>query len=127
MSGSETAIFFGDSANGAACFRQLEAALSLRYPSMETRVQKTQISFYDGGLFCCVSLPRGGRMRGSAIVVTFGLNVLIADPRVVELVEPYPGRWTHHVPVFGPEEIDEQLLAWIDWAHSFKRRAKRRR
>ena len=34
-------------------------------------------------------------------------------------VEPYPGRWTHHILVRTPEEIDGELLAWIDEAYAF--------
>ncbi|MGN0801429.1 MAG: DUF5655 domain-containing protein [Candidatus Faecivicinus sp.] len=108
-----------------SCFAKLQCAMSARYPAMEMRVQKMQISFYDRGLFCCVSLPRGRKMGKSAIVVTFGLEVPIADPRIAELVEPCPNRWTHHVAVAAPEEIDEQLLCWIDWAHGFRQKTFR--
>lgn len=117
--------FFQGNENAVSCFAKLQRAMSERYPAMEMRVQKTQISFYDHGLFCCVSLPRGRKMRGSAIVVTFGLEAPIVDPRIAELVEPWPNRWTHHVAVAAPEEIDEQLLCWIDWAHSFKQKTLR--
>ena len=33
--------------------------------------------------------------------------------------EPYPGRWTHHLLVSTPEELDGQLLAWLQEAYAF--------
>ena len=35
------------------------------------------------------------------------------SPRIDAAVEPYPNRWTHHVPVQGIEEIDEELMGWV--------------
>lgn len=34
-------------------------------------------------------------------------------------VEPYPGRWTHHILIDAPDQIDAQLLAWLQAAHAF--------
>lgn len=36
-----------------------------------------------------------------------------------EHVEPYPGRWTHHVLVSGTEEIDDELMGWVKEAAVF--------
>ena len=33
--------------------------------------------------------------------------------------EAYPGRWTHHVLVGTPDEIDEELLGWVQEAADF--------
>jgi len=53
------------------------------------------------------------------IIVSFGLPSRIVSPRVVEAVEPYPNRWTHHVIVAAPEDVDEQLMDWIDLSYHF--------
>jgi hypothetical protein len=34
-------------------------------------------------------------------------------------VEPYPGRFTHHVLLSGTEEIDDELLGWVKEAAVF--------
>jgi len=34
-------------------------------------------------------------------------------------VEPHPGRWTHHVLLRDPEDIDPQLLSWLTEAYTF--------
>jgi len=40
-------------------------------------------------------------------------------PRIVEAVEPYPNRWTYHVIIARPEEIDEQVMTWLREAYDF--------
>ena len=98
-----------------ALFQQLEAAFS----EASTRVQKSQISFYGTHLFAMVSLPK--RKRDPGIVVTFGLGRHELSPRIGAAVEPYPGRWTHHVPVTGEDQLDGELLGWLREARDFCR------
>ena len=47
------------------------------------------------------------------LLISFGLGRQVADPRIAVAAEPYPGRWTHHVVLSRPEELDETLLAWL--------------
>ena len=53
------------------------------------------------------------------MTVTFGLGCRKESPRIDVATEPYPGRWTHHVMVGSAEEIDEELLGWIQEAAEF--------
>jgi len=53
------------------------------------------------------------------IVVTFGLGYHVESPRIDAAVEPYPGRFTRHVPVYGTEEIDDELMGWVKEAAFF--------
>ena len=71
-------------------------------------------------------LQRCGKRKDPYILVSFGLEAPLADPRVAAVVEPYPNRWTHHVPVGESDEVDDQLLAWIDWAHAFSKRKQKK-
>ena len=102
-----------------ALYNQLDAA----FPGASVKVQKSQVSFYDAGLFVMVSLPK--RKRDSGVVVTFGLGRREPSPRIGAAVEPYPNRWTHHVTVTRPEELDEELMAWIQEAWTFCQAKKR--
>lgn len=51
--------------------------------------------------------------------MTFGLERQVISPRIAVSVEPYPNRWTHHVVVSQPEEIDGELLDWLFQAYQF--------
>ena len=53
------------------------------------------------------------------IVLTFGLGYRKEHRRIVEVVEPYPNRWTHHVLVTHEREIDTQLMEWIGESYAY--------
>ena len=82
---------------------------------------KTQLSFYNRHLFAMASTPRRKRTGWPEefLLVSFGLGRAAASPRIAEAVEAYPGRWTHHVPVECAEEIDAELMHWLEEAWQF--------
>lgn len=89
---------------------------------VKVKVQKTQIAFSNRHNFAFVSfLPvRKAKERPEVyIVVTFGLGYHVQSPRIDEAVKPYPGRFTHHVLIFGAEEIDDELMGWVKEAAVF--------
>lgn len=100
-----------------ALFHRLEAA----FPGASAQVQKSQISFYGRHLFAAVSLPlrRKKDWPENSILVTFGLSYQKQSPRIAVATEPYPNRWTHHVPVSASGQIDGELLDWLREAWQF--------
>ena len=71
-------------------------------------------------MFAMVSLPRRAADRkAGAILLSFGLEHPLASPRIWQATEPYPRRWTHHVPVYGKEELDDELFGWLEEAWQF--------
>ena len=100
-----------------ALFSQMEEL----FPEAAVKVQKSQISFYGRHLFAAVSLPlrRKKTWPEECLVVTFGLGSRVEDPRIAVAVEPYPRRWTHHVLLSRPEEVDGQLLDWLREAYVY--------
>lgn len=116
----EYCTFFEEEPGCTACFEALCDALMKRFPGTELLRQKTCLSFSDGRPYCYVSLPKGWNRKKNPerhIIVSFGLEMPVPDPRIWQAVRIRPDRWTHHVIVAAPEEIDDQLLAWLDWAH----------
>ncbi len=89
-------------------------------PQTTVRVQKTQITFQNRHVFAALSLPRRARDRAAhALTLTLGLPVRLDTPRVMMAAEPYPGRWTHHLLLSGPQDLDEELLGWVQTAAAF--------
>lgn len=117
----DLAFFFRDRPEEAALYAALYRAMDAAFPQAQVKVQKTQISFYQRHLFAAASLPIRRRKDWPAhcIVVTLGLARRLDSPRVAMAVEPYPGRWTHHILIDAPEQIDAQLLSWLQEAHAF--------
>ena len=102
-----------------ALVRQMDACM----PEVSVKVQKSQISFYDRHLFAAASIPLRRRKDWpkTCLLVTFGLSRRVEDPRIAVAVEPYPNRWTHHVLISEPGQIDAQLMAWLEEARTFAR------
>ena len=103
-------------------YEWLENAILTRIPDVKRKVAKTQITFADRRGFAFVSFNpcRKAKDRPPVwITVTFGLGYSKESPRIDVATEPYPGRWTHHVQVGSAEEIDEELLGWIQEAAEF--------
>lgn len=121
MPGTDELLFFDSRPGLLPLYTALRDKLYTAYPDMEIRVSKTQISFRNRYLFAMASLPRG-RRRGwpeEYLLVSFGLGRQQLSPRIPVSTQAYPGRWTHHVPVQRREELDGELMGWIDEAYQF--------
>lgn len=114
--------FFDGHEEALPLYEKFETEVFRIMPDTEIKVQKTQISFYNRHMFCCVSFARVRRKKlcpDCYIVVTFGLGRREESSRIEIATEPYPGRWTHHVLVSGLSEIDDELMEWVREAALF--------
>ncbi len=119
MTADELQFFSG---HGAALplYAELREQIFSRWPDVEIRVARTQITFKARYGFAFVSLRRMGRRCPEVfIVVSFGLGREVRSERIFAASEPYPNRWTHHVIVSRPAEIDSELMGWLAEAHNF--------
>ena len=116
---SSEALFFAAQPALLPIYAALADAIATHCSNVTCKVQKTQITFCCPRVFLCVSVRKvAGVLR---LVVTFGLAHRVASSRVWQASEPYPNRWTHHVLASVPQDIDAELLAWIDEADAFAR------
>lgn len=111
--------FFAHRDSEYALYQMLEERILVHFPVERIRVQKTQIVFWARHPFVIVSLRRAGGWPKHCITLTLGLDHLLDSPRIAQAVEPYPNRWTHHVPISSPEQIDAELLGWIEESFQF--------
>ena len=105
--------------DAAPLYEALEARILAEIPDVRIKVQKSQITFYNKHLFACVSYVRvrkKAQLPPCYIVVTVGLARKVESPRIAVAT---PGRWTHHIVVAGPEEIDDELMGWVREAAAF--------
>lgn len=118
----DAALFFGAVPGAYALYAAFRDAVYQRWPEAGCRVQKTQITFTNPRVFACVSLLRARRkaeLPSPYITITLGLPYRLTSPRVAAAVEPYPGRWTTHIVVDTPDQIDEELMGWVAQAYAF--------
>lgn len=98
---AEVLAFLGGDPRKLAIFEAYEAAV-LACGESTRKVTKTQISWGNPYLFAMLSHPRRAADRkAGALLATFGLNRRLDSPRILQAVEPYPGRWTHHLLLSG--------------------------
>ncbi len=118
----DTLLFFNEHPGAVPLYASLEETIFRLFPTVTKRVRKTQISFSNRHLFLCVSFARVKRkaeLPDPFLVVTLGLPYPLQSERVAVKTEPYPGRWTTHIVVGNPDEIDGELLTWIRQAYEF--------
>ena len=116
-------LFFFDKHPGALPqYQTCESRILAEVEHVTVKVQKTQITFANRRQFACVSFLPARRAKDRPedyITVTLGLNRRLDSPRVDKVSEPYPGRWTHHLLIASPEEIDGELMGWAREAAAF--------
>lgn len=91
---------------------------------VKIQVMKSQISFAGRHKFAWVWLrPACAKNRPKkCIVLTFGLNHHIEHERIVEAVNPYPHRWTHHLIIENVSDLDALISEWLTESYGFSNR-----
>lgn len=86
-------------------------------------VAKTQVSFGTRRKFAWVWLPQMwiSKQPDESITLTFGLRRKIEDLRIRSVVEPRPGRFTHHVVITKETDLDHPVQEWLREAFGLSR------
>ena len=103
-------------------YESLESAITESYPSVNIKVQKTQITFSNRRVFACISFMRPlkkSELPSSYFVITLGLPYPLDSGRAAVKTEPYPGRWTTHIIISSQEELNDELYGWVRQAYEF--------
>ena len=81
------------------------------------KVSKSQAAFVRKKIFARVWIPQQYLQRKAApLVLTLGFRHRDPSPRWKEIVEPGPGRFTHHLELHAAQDIDAQVKAWLQIA-----------
>ena len=115
-------IFFDSKQNALSLYETFREAVLEKVPDTRIEVKKTQISFFNRHMYAAVSFAPVRRAKNRPdpfLTITFGMPYRKESARIDVAVEPYPNRWTHHVMIGSVEEIDQELLSWIEEAAAF--------
>lgn len=89
----------------------------------EVRMKSTrsQISFPVKNQFAWIWLPTLKLKDRPAkyIVLSFSVGNQIMHEKIVESVEPYPGRWMHHVIVQNKNDFSNAVPNWLKEEYRF--------
>ena len=116
---TDEVLFFSPMPGALPLYKMLRGKLLAECPDVTVKVQKTQITFQARYGFAFVSLRRMKGCPDVFMIVSFGLSHRLESPRIAAAAEPYPNRWTHHVLIERPEELDEELMGWVKEAYDF--------
>lgn len=103
-------------------YQALENKLLEAVPGTLRKVGKTEVAFYLRHRYAGASLlavRKKAQHPSPYLTVSFGLIAPLDSPRIDAKTEPYPNRWTHHLLIGSLEEIDEELLGWLQEAAAF--------
>lgn len=119
---SDELLFFDADPKSLPLYALLRENLLRFVPEMRIEVHRTQISWKNRYLFAALSFTPVRRKKDRPphfLTVTLLLPSRLESPRVDAAFEPYPMRWTHHIMIGSPEEIDDELLTWLREAATF--------
>lgn len=122
-------LFFDSKQQALPLYMSFREDVSGRVPDVRIEVKKTQISFFKRYMFAAVSFTpvRKAKDRPDPfLTITFGLPYRKESARIDIATEAYPNRWTHHVMIGTEEEIDEELISWIQEAADFSDRKSKK-
>ena len=105
--------FFADYPASRRLFDHLDAAVRGE-GDVDVRVTRSQISYRRRRAFAWIWVP-GRYLAGSQAPLVLTVSLPRRDPstRWKEVVEPRPGRFTHHLELRSVEEIDEEVVEWL--------------
>ena len=87
--------------------------------AVEIEVAKSQVAFRRGRAFAWAWVP-DRYLQGShaPLVLTLSFRHRHSSPRWKQIVEPAPGRFTHHLELRSCAEVDDEVRAWLHeaWA-----------
>jgi hypothetical protein len=85
--------------------------------SAEVRVTKSQVAFRRRTGFAFAWIPDMYLRQGDVpLVLTIGLRRRDDSPRWKQIVEPSPGRFTHHLELRSQADVDESVGRWLQEA-----------
>lgn len=114
-------LFFDSMPQMLPIYEAFCQGLADRGLAFTAKVSRTQISLRNRYVFAAVSLPwrKVKSWPEEYLLVSLGLSYRKESPRVAVATEPYPNRWTHHILLTTPKEVDAELLDWTEEAYQY--------
>jgi hypothetical protein len=117
MDGKDSSLtlddYFGENVESRAIFDALREMVE-GLGDVTLRVSKSQVAFRRRTAFAWVWRPEQYLRRPAApLVLTVGLRRRDPSPRWKQVVEPTPGRFTHHLELYTAGDLDDEVRHWL--------------
>lgn len=108
--------FFAGHDDSRRLFESVKDAITSIGPT-DIRVTRSQVAFRRRTGFAFVWMPDIHLGKSKVpLVLTIGLRRRDLSPRWKEIVEPAPGRFTHHLELRSESDIDDEVRLWLQEA-----------
>ncbi|MBP1744710.1 MAG: hypothetical protein H6Q58_1688 [Firmicutes bacterium] len=116
----EIDAFFSGQEERTKLYLSIEEMIKSLGP-LTIEIMKSQISFGTKYKFAWVWIPPDSSKKRpkNSIVLSFGLDHRVESKQIAEAVEPYPGRWTHHIIIQDETELNTDVYKWLRQAYAF--------
>lgn len=105
--------FFAGHPAARRLFDAVQGAIDAVGPA-DVRVTRSQVAFRRRRGFAYAWMPGMDLRAGDVpLVLTIGLRRRDASPRWKEVVEPAPGRFTHHLELRAATDVDDAVRGWL--------------
>ncbi len=100
-------------------YETLKTTLQERYPATVIACQASQIAFVHDELpYLVVTLPHRKKAgQEPYLILSVFLSKRLDNPRFVQITEPYANVWLHHLFLHCVQDLDTDILQWIDLAY----------
>lgn len=96
------------------CIFQVICEFADSMGAIDYQVSKSQIALRRKKAFAWIWIPEMYLHGKTApLVLTFSFRYRHPSPRWKQIVEPYPGRFTHHLELFTPQDFDDEVRGWL--------------
>lgn len=105
--------FFEGHEESRLIFDAVRSALDAIGPT-ELRIGKSEVAFWRRKSVARVWVP-AHYLRGKVapLALTISLRSRDTSPRWKEIVEPSPGHFTHHLELYCPADVDDEVRNWL--------------
>jgi hypothetical protein len=105
--------FFSGQSETRQLFEAVRRAVDAAGPAA-LRVTKSQVAFRRRKAFAWVWMPAQYLRRAAApLVLTLSFHRRDTSPRWKQIVEPVPGRFTHHLELHSVADVDDEVRGWL--------------
>ena len=112
--------FFTGQEKHISLFNAVERMITSIGP-VTIEVKKSVISIGTKTKFTWIWMPQpwSSTRPEDCLALTFVVDRYIEDDRIVEALEPYPGRWIHHVIIKIEADLNKDVSKWLREAYTF--------
>ncbi len=110
--------FFDGKEKSRQLFDMVSRAVSVS-GAFELQVSKSQIAYKADKVFAWVWIPGKYIKSTVPLVLSVSLPARDSSRRWKQIVEPACGRFMHHLELNAAEEVDDEVITWLNQAREF--------